>query len=530
MEDPTALLNIDVARVFDLGVFQPHANGSAIRIVRLPEWWHDEIGTPANDEMTFVSPALLEFLELDAVPLWSATQDDLRLSPYMEFGEDRMSLQATAVRQNGQNVLLIRNLNIVDPWFPNTLRQARENLLTHARNQSEQQKQLIDITADRDEAIRLEQIKSEFLANMSHEIRTPLTTILGMAAMAQTEPQPEVQQKYLDGIVSAANRLLRLGNDVLDLSRIQANRLALDCVAFSIGELMTEFEVEWQLHASQRDVSFSVSVAEETPQVVVGDPFRLRQVLNNLVGNGMKFTEEGGVTLRVQPGDQRDFLLFEIEDTGVGISKHEQTRIFESFTQVDESNRRRHQGAGLGLAIASNLVRLMDGELQVRSVPRQGSLFFFEANLPAESDVLIDRPAEKHAEDTAAEEREQKLRVLVAEDHGLNRSLIVDMLSSADVIVFEAANGEEAVLTWKDHPIDVVLMDCQMPIMSGLDAIKVIRQSETENKRTPIVALTAHAMQDDRKRLLDSGADEYLAKPFDRDKLIDLVLSLGQKR
>lgn len=522
------MVNIDIARALQLAIMRPLGH-VRFKAQLIPDWWPNAFGAVETDVVEIELPFLRDFIEHDAQSVWIGREDHLLASPLFEVStreESLLHLQALAVRQDQQNALVIRNMDTIDDWLAPMLRKARSNLLSHSQDRTEHRKEVSSIQADRDEAVRMEKVKSEFLANMSHEIRTPLTTILGMAAMAQKATQTECRQEYIDGIVGAANRLLRLGNDILDLSRIQAERLELDVMQFSVKEVMEEFETEWKLHTNQCGLTFDQDVAADTPDSVIGDSFRLRQVLTNLVGNALKFTEVGGINLTIKPSiSKASHLRFEVRDTGLGISRDQQSRIFETFTQVDQSSHRQRHGAGLGLTIATNLVRLMGGKIQVESEPGKGSCFYFDAYLPA-SDPILQQNTADLASGVPNEQNLAMLSVLVAEDHALNRSIIVETLQSEGIQTIEAENGRMAVEAWRDRDIDVVLMDCQMPILSGLDAIRIIRDEEGE-RRTPIIALTAHAMHEDRQRLLDHGADQYLAKPFDREELIRLVVKLG---
>lgn len=531
--------NLDVANVLQVAALRPIHDGNHIQLVpttRLPDWWSNDVGTVSDSQVQLTSPVLQEFLDA-ARSLWqgelvdesaSGQSSDEQMITSMLFEVDSaegdpIQLQALAGRKDGDEYFIVRNLCAIDDMVTSVLRAARVNLIQQSKERTHHRQEVATISADRDEAKRMEAAKSSFLANMSHEIRTPLTTILGMVSMAQKSTQDQEQQQgCLDAVANAANRLLRLSNDILDLSRIQAEKLELDVVAFSLHDLMQEFEHIWRLHGAQKNLTFETQLDPTTPNHVEGDPFRLQQVLTNLVGNAVKFTETGGVKLMIAPleGDNRR-IRFVVQDTGVGISQQQIERIFDTFTQVDESPTRRHQGAGLGLAIASSLVRLMGSEIEVESESGKGSCFSFHALLPeVTSDDVGEAPS-----NTAAKSSES-IRVLVAEDHALNRSIIVEALQSEGIETVEAENGKAAIDAWRQDSFDVVLMDCQMPIMSGLEAISQIREEEGGN-RTPIIALTAHAMKEEKQRLFNSGADRYMPKPFDREELIELVYEMA---
>jgi len=488
----------------------------------LPSWWSDSIGTVEDGLVEIRDPGLFGFL-FDALESWR----DAIAAPMSSFlfesksNEKPIQLQALAGKQSDTCFLVLRDLDAVDDLFTKSLRAARTQMLDRSVERIEHDKVVADIAADRDEANKLNQAKTKFLANMSHEIRTPLTTIMGMASMAQAANDKDRQKECLDGVIGAARRLLRLSSDILDLSRIQAERLDLDAIPFSIRQLLGEFERIWKMHCEERSLEFFVAIAEETPDDVVGDGFRLQQVLTNLVNNAMKFTERGKVWLEVKPKpDAEGRILFCVHDTGVGITEEHQARIFESFTQVDESPTRRHAGAGLGLAITSNLVRLMGSELTVKSEPNKGSEFSFDVHLPINAE-----DAENSDLEPTLKADGNQFRVLVAEDHELNRSIIVEILENEGMEIVEAENGEVAVRSWREQEFDAVLMDCQMPVMSGIEAIELIRCEEKPTTRVPIIALTAHAMNEERRELLKRGADRYMSKPFEREELVELLNS-----
>ncbi len=518
-----ALVPVDPFADVDALEFRPSGD--------LPEWWSEQLAEQGLGEqdglVRLATPALVDFL-VDAQQEWREPDSSKPATLFFEVGETpatTVKLQAIAGKQEENCYLLVRNLGVLDSLLTRSIGAVRAQMLDQSRERVVHQKQVANISADRDEARRLEQAKSKFLANMSHEVRTPLTTILGMASMAQsTIGNAEQQRGYLDGVVSAAQRLLRLSNDILDLSRLQAERLELDSAPFSLHQEMREFEKVWSLHGVSQSLTFDLQIDDGTPDAVMGDAFRLQQVLANLVGNAMKFTETGGVTLRLSPADG-DRVRFSVRDTGVGISKEQQVRIFDTFTQVDETATRRHQGAGLGLAIASNLVRLMGAEIAVKSEPGAGSTFSFDVYFrPTTANV----PSDSLEPNIGNADVDRIIRVLIAEDHEINRSIIVEILEREGYVAVEAENGQIAVEAWRSSPFDVIIMDCQMPILSGQEAIEIIRQEESDGSdHVPIIALTAHAMPEEKQRLLNHGADRYMSKPFERIELLSMVSSLA---
>lgn len=515
----------DLARALQVAVLRPQSK-YVFFADHLPDWWSADIGVSSERGIELKMPALREFID-DVRAIWNPGASEVVASPIFQANSsqgEQVELQAIAVQQAEESVLVVRNLHAMDEWLVAAIRTARRNMLQKSKDSSRHKQEVAEIIADRDEAQLKERIKSEFLANMSHEIRTPLTTILGMAALAKKDGHGANQ--YLDSIVDAGNRLLRLANDILDVSRIQANRLELVSAPFSLREMLKDAETEWQLLAKNASLQITIHTSEDTPDRVLGDAFRLRQVLTNLVGNATKFTKDGGIQVQVEPDAVRtDHVLFSISDTGIGISKAQQEHIFETFTQVDQSVQRQQRGAGLGLAIASSIVELMEGKLRVTSELGRGSCFYFNAHLPKTG------PLPEASLDPGCRSgnvrKHVPIRILLAEDHDVNRSIIVDTLTSVGVDIVEVEDGRAAVEAWENQAFDLVLMDCQMPVMNGFDAIARIRKQESGGRRTPIIALTAHAMKHDRQRLTEVGADYFLAKPFQREHLIQLVFDVA---
>jgi signal transduction histidine kinase/CheY-like chemotaxis protein/HPt (histidine-containing phosphotransfer) domain-containing protein len=359
--------------------------------------------------------------------------------------------------------------------------------------------------------------KSEFLATMGHETRTPITAILGMADLLAQVDLPPGEKSYVQTIRSAGRHLLTIVNDVLDFSRSEAGRLQLQVVAFSLPALLEEVRSFAAPQAVEHGLDLHFDVHAELPAVLQGDPARLRQVLVNLVGNGLKFTPEGAVTVRVrhQPASGRVARLrFEVEDTGIGMTAEQLAGLFQAFMQADRSVTRRHGGIGLGLAISKRLVVAMGGTIGVKSTPRKGSLFWFEVELQpgtAGEQVVLD-PA-----------RIPPCRLLVVDDVAINRELLVQMLGQYGHQVTCAANGEEAVELVQHGQFDLVLMDVQMPVLDGISATRRIRQLPPPAGQVPVVALTASIIADEHQHCLDAGMDGVLTKPVDWDKLFAVL-------
>ncbi|MEN6497104.1 MAG: PAS domain-containing protein [Thermoguttaceae bacterium] len=381
------------------------------------------------------------------------------------------------------------------------------------------------------EAQAASEAKSRFLAHVSHELRTPMNAILGMTELALEENLATVVRDYIAMAHQSADSLLALLNEILDFSRIESGHFALEPAPFRLREALAEAKKTLTVRAQEKGLALECDVPDEVPNALVGDALRLRQILVNLVGNAIKFTDHGHVAIRARVESQSAAevrLRFDVEDTGIGIAREQQTQIFAPFVQADSSTTRRQGGTGLGLAIVSSLVQLMGGRVWLESEPGRGSTFSFTAVFVPSTEAALPPADARPAAPRGPAQR--PLRVLLAEDTPANQMLVTHILQKRGHAVEVADNGQTALQRLGQANFDVVLMNVQMPAMDGFQATAAIRSlPDPHRARVPIIAMTAHAMKGDADRCLAAGMDAYLSKPIKGEELIALVERLATR-
>lgn len=386
------------------------------------------------------------------------------------------------------------------------------------------QRELIKSKEKAEEALK---VRSQFLANMSHEIRTPINGIMGLTKLLQKTSLAGKQAEYLNAIDTSSNMLLLIINDILDISKIEAGKMIIEQHDFKLHDLIYSIIDVFEIRAKEKKIDLKCNLDDDLPKIIIGDPLRLNQILYNLLGNAIKFTSKGVVTLtvKVNPDNTNDFessLLFQVSDTGIGIPKEKHQQIFSEFTQANGNTTRVFGGTGLGLSIVKSLTTLQGGTLGVESEEDKGATFWVALVYENGSiKNLQDQPLSKNNFDIDG------IRILLVEDNPVNQLVACDLLNEEGANVRIVENGKLALEAYRNDDFDIILMDMQMPVMDGYEAIKLIRSDFPNSKKSiPIIALTAHAVEGEQKKCLYAGANDYITKPFQPNELFGKIFLL----
>jgi signal transduction histidine kinase/ActR/RegA family two-component response regulator len=476
------------------------------------------------------------------------SQPILSLANLSRYVSDARDYTVRAEKMSNDEIgILIDSFNIMLDQIQNEMDErvkAQEELIKH-RDQLEEtvEKRTAELKSTNkklesavEKANEANKAKSEFLANMSHEIRTPMNAIIGFGDLLADESLDEQQRSFLGLIQKSSRDLLSLINDILDFSKIEAGRMQVEVIECNTQEFLGD--VHSMLHplAKEKGLNFDILHCSELPSVIRTDPTRLRQCLINLVGNALKFTDKGHIYINVsvENHEGKDFVRFDIEDTGIGIPEDKQDAIFESFTQADGTTTRKYGGTGLGLSITRQLIELLDGTISVKSEAGKGSVFtiLLPSGISMKDVGVLDKyqyveKLMENSDNALNPDNMNSSRILVAEDAAANQSLIQILLERLGHEAVIVENGQEAIEAYEKTQFDLILMDMMMPVLNGYIETKKLRD---KGCKLPIIALTANAMKGDDVKCLEAGCDEYISKPIDRKKLLDLLEKyLGKK-
>ncbi|MEI6523098.1 MAG: response regulator [Bacteroidota bacterium] len=428
--------------------------------------------------------------------------------------------QIIPIKSGGKDLIIFQAFDITSLY--NTEKDlAMANTMSDL-NLNRLHKTLIDLEKAKALAEQSIKIKENFLANISHEIRTPMNGIIGFSdILVKTFPEVK-EKKYLHAIKKSASHLLNIINEILDFSKLESGSFSIEKSGFYFDDVLNNIKSIFSLEAQEKNINFTIENDDFKGIEFLGDSGRLQQILVNLVGNAIKFTDEGFVKIILKIKDENEKsckVYFEVTDSGIGISKKDHIIIFESFTQLNSGNTKKYGGTGLGLTITKQLLKLQQSELNLESELNKGTKFFFEMEFDK-----IDSSTQKVFKELNKNnyKKNKAHHVLIAEDNDINMLLAEKILMDAGFIVFKAENGRKAIELFNSNKIELILMDVSMPIMNGIEATKIIRKSSN----VPIIATTAHASKEDQEKYLTFGFNDYISKPYDNNNLTKKILDL----
>ena len=488
------------------------------------QWFKSEIGIGVPEvprEISFCRYTILEsdMVEIPDTHLNERFKDDPNVTGGFKV---RFYAGVPLTTPDGYNIGTICAIDHVSKELNENQRNAISIVAKHVINQLELRTKNIELDAQKKIAERAVLAKDSFLANMSHEIRTPLNAIIGFTDLLAQTKLDTVQQDYIGSVQIAGENLLLIVNDILDLSKIESGNLVIEGQSFNLKKTLKHIYKLLKVKVP-KDIEFNLFLDADMPDNVIGDHGRLNQILVNLTGNALKFTEEGEVTVSVKLVDETEDhygLRFSVKDTGIGIPEDKLATIFERFKQAEESTTRRFGGTGLGLNIVKQLVELHGSEIQVKSKPNRGSEFFFVFQYKKVNHDEI-------AAEAVSEDKLGKLKILLCEDNLLNQKLVRSVIQNFGFELDIAENGEEGIALLSKNRYDLVLMDLQMPVKDGYQTTEYIRN---EMKLTiPIIAMTAHSLVGEQERCFDVGMDAYVPKPFKQPVLLKAIKTVMNK-